>query len=139
MSETFFHGSYKKLKIGTVLSGRGKEYIEKWFVYPEYIVLENERPSRCIPHYEAVFMVDNVEDIDNAGGGTNYIFTLLPIGKIEKHDMAWQSEILMAIDDKEHPDKIKSMAKKYWSGVATKSPVWEYLTRKAKIIKVEKF
>lgn len=138
-NKMFYHGSSNKMKVGTVLKGRGLNYINDWSSDLVYQILEKERPNNYIPHYEAVFMVDNIEDIDNAGGATDYIFHLKPLGPIERHDMSFQSEILIAISDKKSLAEIKLIAKKYWTGISSKEPVWEYLTREAIITKVEKY
>lgn len=135
----FYHGSSIKLKAGTILSGRGEDYEKKWGNNIEYKILEDNRPDNFLSHKESVFMTDNIEDIDNAGGATDFLFTVKPLGPVEKHDMAWQSEILLAIQSGANLKEIKGMANKYWEGVATENPVWEYLTRKAKIIKVEEY
>lgn len=94
-----------------------------------------------LAHNESVFMTDNDEDLDAAGGGTDWVFTLLPASRIERHDMSWGSEISMIpmipmiFSD---PRFIES-ATNYWNGTPSYDPLWEYLTPSAKILTVEEF
>ena len=95
-----------------------------------------------LSHKNSVFMCNSDEDIDLAGGGTEWLFTVEPIGKIEKHDMNWSSEISMLISDGFNIDsnEIKNAANNYWHGTPHyNESVWEYLTSKAKIIYVERY
>jgi hypothetical protein len=87
-------------------------------------------------------MCDNDEDVDLAGGGTEYLFVVEPLGKIEKHDVNWSSEISMLISDGLEIDnpKVISAATNYWNGTPHyNEQVWEYLTPFAKIISVEEY
>ena len=137
----YYHGSNVELPVGTVLQPRD-DYENDWGNTSFYAALEHYRPKNMLSHRESVFMVSNEDDIDLAGGGTEFMFTVVPIGKIERHDINWGSEISGLIDDGlpiNHP-KIKNAALNYWNGVPhTDEQVWEYLTPKAKIIAVEEY
>jgi len=98
-------------------------------------------------------MCDNPDDIDNAGGGTEYLFTVQPLGPVQKHDINWGSEIEMIVSEhygedgdddvstsSELENKIKQCALNYWNGVPhPNESVWEYLTPQAKILAVEEY
>ena len=150
-TEKYYHGSNDKLPVGTILNGRGAEYEAHWMGSGFYEILEKYRPPNMLSHKDAVFMCDNPDDIDVAGGGTEWLFTLLPLGKVERHDLNWSSEIdgLVSMTDDDEDDfdtlednekRIREAAVNYWNGVPHHSEsVWEYLTPSAKILKVEKY
>jgi len=141
LEKVYYHGSSEYLDVGTILTPR-KDYENDWQDTDFYGSLEHYRPSNCLSHKESVFMVDNDNDIDNAGGGTEYVFHVIPLGDVQRHDMNWGSEISMLISDGYDisSDEIKHAAQEYWKGTPhPNESVWEYLTPSAKIIKVEEF
>lgn len=138
MTKLFFHGSYDYLPVGTILKPK-ENYKEAWSITDFYSVLEQYRPQHMLAQHESVFMCDNIDDIDNAGGGTDWIFTVQPHARIERHDLHWCSEISVGVSEGKNEDYLKEMAEKYWNGVESEYPVWEYLTPEAKIISVEEY
>jgi hypothetical protein len=139
--QTYYHGSDKELPVGTVLTGRQDEYESAWGHQDWYKILEAHRPPHMLSHKESVFMCDNPDDLDAAGGGTEYMFELQPIGRVEKHDMNWTNEISMLVEDPvENEEKIIEAANNYWNGIPhVNESLWEYLTPSAKILKVEPY
>ena len=140
--KTYLHGSMTELPVGMILTGRGESYSSDWSNTDFYHILEKYRPSGAISHRDAVFMVGSDEDIDLAGGGTEFIFTLQPLGPVEKHDVNWSSEISMLLSDGFAPDseEVVKAAQNYWAGVPHPNEnVWEYLTTRAKILAVEEY
>jgi hypothetical protein len=140
-SNIFYHSSANELDVGTILTGRGSDYDRDWGYVPFFEVLERYRPANKLSHRDAVFMVGNEDDLDSAGGSTEYVFTLKALGSVSKHDMNWSSRIASMVDDGLDYDdtRIKQAAEKYWSGEPTDDPLWEYLTTKAEILAVEEF
>lgn len=139
---TYLHGSYNPLPIGTIMVGRGQDYENDWKNTDFYQILEKYRPADKLSHKDAVFMVGTDEDIDLTGGATDYILTLQPLGPVSKHDLNWGSEISMLISNGHAPDSedVRQAAENYWNGVPhTDESVWEYLTSKAKVLKVEEY
>jgi hypothetical protein len=142
IEQKYYHGSNNSLPVGTILTPRGDSYHEDYKNSDFYMALEYYRPNDKLAHKNAVFMVANEDDIDLAGGGTEYMFTVEPIGKISKHDMNWSSEISSLMSDGYdiESDEVKNAVTKYWNGVPHHDEnVWEYLAPKAKIIKVEDY
>lgn len=138
----YYHGSNTRLEVGDVLTSRGANYESDWEHTDFYAVLEQHRPSHMLPHRDAVFMVGDPDDVDLAGGGTEWIFHLEPFGQVSKHDLNWSSEISCLISDGHAPDsdKVTTAALNYWSGIPHHNEsVWEYLARSAKILQVGKF
>lgn len=131
-----------ELPVGTIL--KNENYEERWGESAFYKILEKYRPENKISHKEAVFLCANEDDIDCAGGGTEFLFEVLPLdlNKIERHDVNWSSQIECLLDegkDENSPEIIKA-AENYWNSVPYEMEnVWEYLTPSgnAKIQKVE--
>lgn len=137
-----FHGSMDQLAVGTVLRGRGDDYAKAWSSTDFYKVLEQNRPQAYLPHAQAVFAVSDPDDIDLAGGGTEWIFELEPTGPVSRHDLNWSSEISCLLSDGLRPDsvEVRNAAFNYWAGIPhPNESVWEYLIPEAKIILVEPY
>jgi hypothetical protein len=138
----YYHGSMEHLPVGTILKPRGTDYEASWGNTAFYAVLERYRPSHMLGHKHTVFMVSDTDDVDLAGGGTEWLFTVKPLGPVSKHDMNWSSEISMLTDDGHDMDspQVKKAAENYWQGVPhPNESVWEYLTPAAEILKVEAY
>jgi len=137
----YYHGSSERLRVGTVLRARGDDYEADWKDTGFYSILEKYRPPEMLSHKDAVFMCDNPDDIDNAGGATDWLLTVKPLGKVERHDLNWSSEISgLVSDDPDNIEAIKEAAENYWNGVPHHSEnVWEYLTPAAKVVAVEEY
>ena len=134
----FYHGSEHNLPVGTILTSH-IDHEKNWGINEWYHVLKDNKPQNMISRTNAVFLVDNLDDVDLAGGSDHYIYEVLPIGTTEKHDINWISELEMLLEDEfeNNQQQIIQAAKNYWNGVAHyNESVWEYLTLKAKIIKL---
>lgn len=136
----FYHGSFDELPVGTILKPQ-EGYEDRWSGVDFYAPLEKYRPQGMLAHKDAVFMCDNPDDIDNAGGGAEWLFTVEPLGEVQRHDLNWGSEISLLMEDpKANHVAIKKAAENYWNGVPhTDENVWEYLTPAARIIAVEEY
>jgi hypothetical protein len=130
----YFHGSDRLLSIGTILRPQ-PGYVERWGHTPFYQVLETYRPPRMLAHHEAVFMCDNEDDIDCAGGATDYIYVVKPMGKVTRHDLNWSSQIDCDFSDGAGKNELGLLALHYWGGQPHENEsVWEYLTPSAIIV-----
>ena len=141
IASTFYHGSMDELPVGTVLTPRDN-YEQTWGNTDFYSALERYRPSNMLSHRQGVFMCHDPDDVDLAGGGTEWLFTVVPLGLIQKHDLNWGSEVSMLISDGYAIDspEVKNAAEKYWAGEPHyNESVWEYLTPSAKITAVEEY
>jgi len=139
----YYHGSYENLPVGTRLTPGNDDYEDNWGENLWYDALEYWRPNEYLAHRAAVFMVDNEDDVDMAGGATDYLLTVIPRGKIQRHDMNWGSEIggMLEDDDVDYADPvIENLALNYWNGVPhTNESVWEYLAPEAIVVAVEPY
>ncbi len=99
-------------------------------------LFESVRPSHCIPRTNCVFLTKSIEDIDYAGGYTDYIY-LVSVENINSSDLAWYSKASCQLSDGDIQGAIKS-AIKYWSGdifEIAKHSLFEYRSNCALIIK----
>lgn len=141
INTTFYHGSMEKLPVGTILKPQD-DYEQNWGNTDFYRILEDNRPSNMLSHKKSVFLVTDADDVDLAGGSTEYLFTVKPLGLVERHDLNWSTEISMLISDgyKKDSDEIKTAASNYWKGIPhNNESVWEYLTSRAEILTVEEY
>lgn len=136
-NKKYYHGSYDLLPIGTILKPHDKSYTKINDVQLEEI-MEKYKPKDKLSRYDSVFMVDDIDLIDSAGGSIDFIYLVEPLGKIEKSDLNWYTEIDMITP--EHNEKLeKKYAENYWNGIPYDdfdSSVFEYRTPLAKIIKL---
>ena len=143
LPKVFYHGSSDKLSVGTILTPRMDDYEKEWMHTDFYKPLEKYRPSNMLSHKESVFSVGDEDDVDLAGGATDWLFTVKPLGeKIEKHDLNWSSEICGLVGDGQdiNSPNVKKAALNYWNGVPHyNEQVWEYLSRRAEILSVEEY
>lgn len=138
-SRSYYHGSCDKLSVGTRLVPR-PDYENNWSGTDFYTALERYRPDGMLAHKDAVFMCANEDDIDLAGGCTDWLFTVEPDTRIERHDLNWSSEVSMLVSDGAPEEQIKVAALNYWNGVPHHDEnVWEYLTTGAVIVAVEEY
>jgi hypothetical protein len=138
----YFHGSNEQLEVGYVMKGRGDAYEADWKHTDFYAVLERHRPPEKLAHRDGVFMVADPDDVDLAGGGTEWLFELKPAGRVSRHDVNWSSEISCLLSDgsSEESDAVRQAALNYWTGVPhADESVWEYLVAEAEILRVEPF
>lgn len=132
--ENFLHSSLEHLEVGTILKPRDN-YEEVWSQTDFYATLEAYRPSHMLAHHESVFFCTKIEDLDNCMEG-QYLFEIIPNERIERHDMNWSTEISCLMSDGAPEEKLKEVALKYWHGVASSDPLWEYQILSAVITKV---
>ena len=142
----YYHGSYDFLPNGTILTPAMGNFMGTFSQdeMDSHFKLEQFRPSNYLSRNDAIYMCDNLDDIDNAGGATDHIYLVNPQGKVEKHDVNWLSEIDFIMseawdsgtqEEQETIDKVQNAALNYWNGVPHyNESVWEYLVPSAKVI-----
>lgn len=146
-NKIYYHGSFDFLEEGTILTPEKSASKNSDFGYSimeSHNKAELFKPKEFLSRENAVFMCDDLDDLDLSGASLEHIYIVNPLGKIEKHDINWLSEIdLIMSEAKENGlaedvntvEKVKEAALNYWHGVAHyNESVWEYLTPKAEII-----
>jgi len=140
MSLRYWHASFDPLPVGTVLVPR-PDYEARWTSNSVGRILEDMRPPASLAHRDAVFMCDDPQECDNAGANCEWLFEVVPTGKVQRHDMDWPTTIDSMVSDGWPPDdaRIVELARRYWSGEASDMPTWEYLARSAAVTSVEPY
>ena len=142
-SRTLYHGSAEEFAPGAVLTPQPGGYAtlpDEDIAGPE-AALEEHRPPGMIPRAEAVFMVDDPDMVDAAGGYDDHVYVVEPDGPAEASDMAWYSELSVYwadMDEKGEHDEIRRLAEGYWSGepFPDKSRgLLEYRARRATVVR----
>lgn len=139
---TLYHGSANAVLLDTLLSGRGDAYERDWLVTDFYSVLEMHRPENKLAHKNAVFLVGDPDDIDAAGGATDWCFEVLVKEVVSRHDLNWCTEISCLVSNgySAESTEVQDAALAYWEGREHKdAPVWEYLTKVARVVRCEPF
>ena len=114
----FFHGTNLRLDVGFELKpqadGYAKDSSEHISALEDFIELG--RPHDKIPRRNAVYLSDDPDLIDAAGGLTDAIYEIKPIGFPEKSDLAWYTQTQFFLDEGNELDAA-ICAQNYWSGL----------------------
>lgn len=144
---TLYHGSRVEFSAGTILAPQADGYVS----YPDADeqhnlteqVLERHRPQGCVSRFGAVFLIDNPDLIDYAGGYTDYIYEVEPLGPVTRCNLAWYSELYAICEDAvlsesystETPEMIEA-ALHYWNAdPRDSSDLYEFLTDRARVVR----
>lgn len=159
VAPTFFHGSRAKFAVGFTLRPQSDGYIHAERDNPAHAMLEDKiekyRPGHCIARAQAVFLVDDPEMIDNAGGYSDHVYTVEPTGPVTVCNLAWYSELYLLCEhetlsaeeaksqgrewypDWEEPE-VEKYALNYWNAVPHgDDDLLEYLCASAIITSIE--
>ena len=119
----YYHGSIKPLNIGTILVPNLLGYTrQKEVSNIEKLFNENKPEHILIDRFNCVFLTDNIDDIDNLGGFTDFIFEVDNI--IEKSDLSWYTKAFLQLEEG-NIEGAKESALNYWNGIILEG-VFEY-------------
>jgi hypothetical protein len=140
-TKRYFHGSRFQLPVGFKITPQKNGYTSHPETQKAERLLEKYRPTNKLSRSQSVFLVDDPELIDFAGGYEDYIYEVQPVGKVEKSDLSWYSEIESipsgGIYLDSYEEEIKQCALNYWNDVPYYKPensLFEYRTPAAIII-----
>lgn len=134
-----WHGSATGLAVGDVLRPGSGGYVAS--TDPELEALfEAHRPVGAIPRAEAVYLVAREENIDAAGGATDWIslVEVSPGEPMDRHDLAWYSDAQCCLCDGD-TESAADCARSYWSGERhhdRSASLFEYLCGSARVVRV---
>jgi hypothetical protein len=158
-----YHGSHTLFPLGTILTPQAEGYVSRGSDDPMTDpahhmcerLLEKYRPEGCVARNEAVFLVSDPDDIDNAGGYSDHIYEVEPSSLVTKCNLHWYSELYLLCEHETasqaeakaqgrdwYPDweeaEAREYADKYWTAVSsgTTSDLYEFLTPSAKVISI---
>lgn len=133
----FYHGTHYLFNKGFKLKPKNKnKYTDSVNIKEVEDFFENEKPSDKISRRNAIFLCDNVDNIDNCGGYTDIIYTV-EAKQTECSDLHWYSQACSYFENN-NLIKAKENIKKYWSGELAEKELScpEFRTREAFIIDV---
>ena len=138
-SRTLYHGSRAEFPPGFVLEPQPGGYatLPDEDIAEVEAILEAHRPPHMIPRTEAVFMVDDPDMIDAAGGYDDHVYEVEPSGPAEASDMAWYSELSVHWIDMPD-DERRRLAEGYWSAEPFPDGsrgLFEYRARSATVVR----
>lgn len=136
----FFHGSHDPFEPDFLLAPRGAAYEADWKSTDFYAALERHRPADRLAHAQAVFLVGDPDDVDLAGGSTEWCLEVEPVGAVTRHDLNWGSEVSSLVSDGHDIDSrpVREAAEAYWRGDRhPDESVWEYLCAGARVLRCE--
>ena len=115
-STVYYHGSQTEFKVGFVLKPQN-EYTSSPEVKTLEDLFEKHRPKGKLSRSKSVFLVDDPDLIDYAGGYDDFIYVVEPIGKVEKSDLGWYTEVDTIMHDDYDEADLLQMIRNYWDGV----------------------
>ncbi len=86
----FYHGSSQRMEVGATLTARE---IEGWFPRPIEDAMEEGRPQGVPSRLSSFFLVDDPGLIRAAGGSTEYVYRVKPVGLYSKHHHGWMGNV----------------------------------------------
>lgn len=149
----FYHGSSEPLERGRVYRARPWSNKDAGMGRLLESFVERFRPPNAVPRARAFFMTDDPSMVSMAGGSDNYVYEVVPVGRITKGDIGWLGEIdgllqkaradgerLAGADLKQ----AKDFAQRYWVGekflIDGEDHGWsvpEYLTPSLRVKRIE--
>ena len=129
-----YHGSMSEFPIGFELLPQEDGYVHDEGSKIDEDFLEKFRPSDKLSRFKSVYLIDDIDLIEDAGGYEDFIYEVSYDYISEKSDLAWYSEMSMAED----MDRKEECAKNYWSGIIFEEldySLFEYRVPSAKIIR----
>lgn len=141
----YYHGSRSALPVATILTAQSDGYVQGNSHFDEMeretherceTIIEHYRPSEAPSREMAVFLVTNPEEIDSAGGYTDYIYVVEPHGLVWKANLSWYSKLYIHCEDETIDlDECARYARNYWAAApCDRSDLFEYLVHAAKIV-----
>lgn len=134
---TYFHGSAVPFEPGATLAPRGGAYEADWSGTDFYAALERWRPPGLLAHRDAVFLLASEDEIELAGGATDWALEVEPLGPVTRHDLNWSAEVAALVGaGAAHDDPaVARAASAYWSGRPHPSEsLWEHLAPAARVL-----
>ena len=112
---------------------------------PEFeAYVESRRPSDKLSRLKSVFLSEDADLIDGAGGYTDAIYEVKPLSPPEGSDLAWYTEAFGEFDSKQYggtydSEKLDSCIDAYWSGIPYSDPEnsnFEYRVSSAQVVRM---
>lgn len=112
-----FHGSRQNLPIGFKLIPQEDGYVNQPDVIDFELLVESRRPLHLTSRFDSIYLVEDPEVIDYAGGYNDHIYEVKTDNIHESSDLSWYSLASLEYNDGFDFDinKINFFIDKYWS------------------------
>lgn len=143
-STKFYRIAGKKHDVGDTMMGRGTAPLQDRFPMVEEI-LERRRPADCPPRADCIYMRD-ARDFRTVGVTykEGYVHEVEPVGKVDQRDIAWIGSLQWRYfptekmrKDEHPPLSDDELADRYWGGVASEKPTWEWVSKEGTVKAVD--
>lgn len=134
----YFHGTIFNMPIGFELTPQPNGYANNPATSKLEDLFEECRPANKTPRAKAVYISDDMDLIDAAGGYTDVIYVVEPVGEPEKSDLAWYTEADNHLQEGNYFDAM-ICASNYWSGkeyIHPEKSCFEFRCVRAKVLSV---
>jgi hypothetical protein len=134
----YYHGSHIDFPLKHELRPQSDGYVQTCEAQDLEHLFESLRPKGVLSRKQSVFMSNNMELIDPAGGHTDVIYGVSPNDTVFPSDLAWYSDAQQHLE-KGNIQLATQCAQKYWSGEPFYVPeqsCFEYRTRSATVTEI---
>lgn len=116
----FFHGSVKVFPLGFKLVAQKDGYAQCPDNQEFESLVEARRPADKLSRLGCVYLCDDMDLIDSAGGYIDCVYAVCVQGEAQRSDLAWYSEAWSLFSDGSDEDRqaMNEMIDSYWSGKA---------------------
>jgi hypothetical protein len=146
-SGSFYHGSKKAFAVGFVLTPQADGYVHGVYgdesdklIRKTERILEKYRPATMISRLQSVFLVARIGAVEHAGGQSEYIYQVEPIGATEESCLWWYQELEnLAYQPRLDQRAAKTAAINYWTNAPPpdgKPATYEFRCRQATVIAI---
>ncbi len=141
----FFHMTPNHYTVGQTISANGRDKVDPRIETE----LETRRPSTALSRRDSVYCLGGT-DFTTCGVVTpGYIYRVEPSAEPQRRDFAWIGEMQKSLlrmkypqyeEMKKYPewtaDLIERCCTGYWTGAATKTLGWEFLTSSCTVVEI---
>ena len=117
----YLHGSRKLFARDFILLPQqdGYVYHDESIEFEKYV--ESRRPQNKLSRFKSVYLSENADNIDGAGGYIDAIYEVKPLSIPEPSDLSWYTEAYIEFESmncggKFQIDRLNLMIDNYWSG-----------------------
>jgi hypothetical protein len=135
MTTNYFHMTARPLSVGDDIKGNGNDKVDSRIEEE----LEKRRPANAMSRRDAVYLLQHTDFTTCGVVNPGHIYRAEPTGELQQRDLSWIGEMQKALLKIKYPDTLKKYpdwndgliercCSGYWTGAATASPDWEFLS-----------
>lgn len=140
----YLHGSRKLFSKDFVLLPQPDGYVNNCDNLEFETYVESRRPSNKLSRSKSVFLSQDADLIDGAGGYIDAIYEVKPLSHPEASDLSWYSDAFGEFESKQHGgthdlQKLNACVDAYWSGMPysnSDQSNFEYRVSSAQVVRM---